>query len=203
MAGFRRSPRCRPAIGQLLLVCCPRATRPPPPSADGAARGPLSRPGLSWVRVRLSSSEFPRKSRPGPEWKPLRRNRIVSAWLPSRRNRGTLPDRYRQRSRPVGRRLGSRTSPPGLPVADLPSSRDPLSSPPDTRAAPPGPASQRSSPSSKVPWSGDVQRDRRSGTKRSRPASPAPGAATPRTHTMQPQRPVPPRRNDKPPHRVC
>jgi hypothetical protein len=96
MAGFGRSSRCRPATDQPLLVSCPRATRPPPPSADGAAGGPLSRPWLSWVRGRLSSSEFPRKSRPRPEWEPLRRNPVVSAWLPSRRNSGTLRDRYRQ-----------------------------------------------------------------------------------------------------------
>jgi hypothetical protein len=89
MAGFGRSSRCRPATDQPLLVSGPRATRPPPPSADGAAGGPLSRPWLSWVRGRLSSSEFPRKSRPRPEWEPLRRNPVVSAWLPSRRNSGT------------------------------------------------------------------------------------------------------------------
>ncbi len=38
--GFGRSPCCRPATDQPSLVCCPRATRLQPRSADGATGGP-------------------------------------------------------------------------------------------------------------------------------------------------------------------
>jgi hypothetical protein len=77
------------------LVSCPRATRPPPPFAEEAAGGPLSRPWLSLVGVRLSSREFPRRSRLCPARDPLRRNPDISAWSPLRRKSGTVRGFFR------------------------------------------------------------------------------------------------------------
>jgi hypothetical protein len=61
MVGFGRSSHCRPATDQPPLVSCPWATRPPPPSADGATGRPLSRPWLSWVRVPPLVKRMPEK----------------------------------------------------------------------------------------------------------------------------------------------
>jgi hypothetical protein len=77
---------------------CLRATQPP---ADGPLGPPpmmrcSSRLWLSLVGVRAPSSEFPRKTLSCQGWEPPSRNPVVSVWLPSRRNSGTLPDRYRQ-----------------------------------------------------------------------------------------------------------